>query len=60
MPLELTTTIGEAQDDPVIDPAEPPDGGYGWVIVGCCFTINFFTWGVIPVSQLVTHLGPSC
>ncbi|PMD56279.1 major facilitator superfamily protein [Hyaloscypha bicolor E] len=25
----------------------PPDGGYGWVCVACCFTINAFTWGVL-------------
>ncbi|KAK1564206.1 major facilitator superfamily transporter [Colletotrichum navitas] len=24
----------------------PPDGGYGWVIVASCFTLNCFTWGV--------------
>ncbi|KAF2436273.1 MFS general substrate transporter [Tothia fuscella] len=29
------------------DISKPPDGGYGWVIVGCNFTINCFTWGVI-------------
>ncbi|KAJ5779689.1 major facilitator superfamily domain-containing protein [Penicillium paradoxum] len=23
----------------------PPDGGYGWVCVGACFSINCFTWG---------------
>ena len=25
---------------------EPPDGGYGWVCVACCFLINAHTWGV--------------
>ncbi|QSZ29068.1 hypothetical protein DSL72_003578 [Monilinia vaccinii-corymbosi] len=24
----------------------PPDGGYGWVCVGCVFLINAHTWGV--------------
>ncbi|KPI40333.1 putative transporter MCH2 [Cyphellophora attinorum] len=24
-----------------------PDGGYGWVCVGCVFAINGFTWGVV-------------
>ena len=28
----------------------PPDGGYGWVCVGACFTINCFTWGTVSVS----------
>ncbi|KAJ9663815.1 hypothetical protein H2198_000575 [Neophaeococcomyces mojaviensis] len=25
---------------------KPPDGGYGWVCIGACFTINGFTWGI--------------
>ncbi|CAN9402135.1 unnamed protein product [Alternaria alternata] len=25
----------------------PPDGGYGWVCVATCFTINCFTWGTV-------------
>lgn len=29
----------------------PPDGGYGWVCVAACFTINCFTWGTVSVSQ---------
>jgi hypothetical protein len=33
----------------------PPDGGYGWVCVACCFTINAFTWGVLSVSPLLFH-----
>ncbi|KAI9678690.1 MAG: hypothetical protein M1817_005747 [Caeruleum heppii] len=24
-----------------------PDGGYGWVNVGVCFSINCFTWGAV-------------
>lgn len=24
----------------------PPNGGYGWVCVACCFWINAHTWGV--------------
>lgn len=23
-----------------------PEGGYGWVVVGCSFCINGFTWGI--------------
>lgn len=30
----------------------PPDGGYGWVIVASCATLNGFTWGVSAVSSL--------
>lgn len=29
--------------------AEPPDGGYGWVCVACCFFINAHTWGINSV-----------
>ncbi|EUC40116.1 hypothetical protein COCMIDRAFT_109615 [Bipolaris oryzae ATCC 44560] len=25
----------------------PPDGGYGWICVAACFTINCFTWGTV-------------
>ena len=28
---------------------EPPDGGYGWVCVACCFWINAHTWGINSV-----------
>ncbi|KAF2002898.1 MFS general substrate transporter [Amniculicola lignicola CBS 123094] len=24
----------------------PPNGGYGWVMVGCCFVLNAHTWGL--------------
>ena len=34
---------------PLADPADPPDGGYGWVCVGCNFTVNAFTWGLSAV-----------
>lgn len=33
----------------------PPDGGYGWVVVGCCFMVNAMTWGV----NSVRHPSPS-
>lgn len=33
-------------------PDETPDGGYGWVCVVTCFTINCFTWGVVAVGQI--------
>lgn len=27
----------------------PPNGGYGWVCVGCAFWINANTWGINSV-----------
>lgn len=44
------TTAG--QDADVAQPVEkevvdsPPNGGYGWVCVLCCFWINAHTWGI--------------
>ena len=29
----------------------PPDGGYGWVCVGCVLLINAHTWGLNFVSS---------
>ena len=31
-------------NEPKVD--VPPDGGYGWVCVACCFLINAHTWGI--------------
>lgn len=30
---------------------EPPNGGYGWVIVASCFLVNGHTWGVNAVRS---------
>ncbi|PMD38794.1 major facilitator superfamily protein [Hyaloscypha variabilis F] len=40
-----TTLTHELSFEEIRD--SPPDGGYGWVCVACCFTINAFTWGVL-------------
>ncbi|KAK9350179.1 major facilitator superfamily domain-containing protein [Lipomyces doorenjongii] len=34
-----------AQDDEKETP--PPDGGYGWLCVAACFTVNCFSWGIV-------------
>ncbi|KAK5020906.1 hypothetical protein LTS07_011371 [Exophiala sideris] len=32
--------------------AQCPDGGYGWICLACCFTINCFTWGIVASRPL--------
>lgn len=45
------TRLVAVENSPEATIAEPPpDGGYGWVVVGACFTINCFSWGVTAVS----------
>ena len=43
-------TQDRTSDEAALPPARaadvPPDGGYGWVCVGCCFLINGHTWGI--------------
>ncbi|KAL2043533.1 hypothetical protein N7G274_003840 [Stereocaulon virgatum] len=34
----------EVEEKNTVD--EPPNGGYGWVCVACCFLINAHTWGI--------------
>ncbi|KIW42984.1 uncharacterized protein PV06_06473 [Exophiala oligosperma] len=37
---------------------EMPDGGYRWVCLACCFTINCFTWGIVASRPLdYTSIG---
>jgi hypothetical protein len=48
LPLESVESLRVPAVLPLPDSSDaPPDGGYGWVCVGCVFTINAFTWGVI-------------
>ncbi|OMP86925.1 putative transporter MCH2 [Diplodia seriata] len=36
--------------------AAPPDGGYGWVCVGCVFFLNACTWGIAATyGVFLTH-----
>ncbi len=34
----------------------PPDGGYGWVCLATCFTVNCFTWGVVAVGPQLPYI----
>lgn len=38
----------DAEKQPSVTPAAdvPPNGGYGWVCVACCFLLNAHTWGL--------------
>jgi hypothetical protein len=49
---QLATTTQLEKVDSVAD--VPPDGGYGWVVVGCLLWINANSWGVngVSLSQL--------
>lgn len=48
---EKTIAALDAGPTPTPKPVdEPPDGGYGWVCVACCFWINAHTWGINSVS----------
>jgi len=42
--------FNDAGDDDTRREEAPPDGGYGWICVAACFTINCFTWGTVSVS----------
>lgn len=46
---ETSSLVGLEHED--ITPEPPPDGGYGWIIVGSCFVLNACTWGVTAVSR---------
>lgn len=55
-PVENEGEQFESQAPPGSNPDHAvPDGGWGWVCVGACFTINAFTWGVVAVCTL-----PAC
>ncbi|KAI9677061.1 MAG: hypothetical protein M1817_006900 [Caeruleum heppii] len=55
IPIRAPEDVGSVREisDPESDPTAiiekpdaPPDGGYGWVCVACCFWINAHTWGL--------------
>lgn len=46
-----------ADNDTFAQEDVPPDGGYGWICVAACFTVNCFTWGTVSVSTTVPEGG---
>jgi MFS family permease len=49
----ICNSLQDAEDPSLVVPG-PPDGGYGWVCVTACFTINCFTWGVVAVRGFIS------
>ena len=50
--LAVLTNEGQSSRTQAIDREYvPPDGGYGWVCVGCVFLVNAHTWGLNFVSE---------
>lgn len=68
---QQATTTAQADDEMWVEPSQildtnpsesvaidvPPDGGYGWVCVACCFTVNAMTWGVNSVRKALWRTG---
>lgn len=49
---ELGSSEAQSSVTAVLQAQEPPDGGYGWVIVGCIFMANgkhLFSFGVVSL-----------
>ncbi|KAI4100635.1 MAG: hypothetical protein L6R37_005347 [Teloschistes peruensis] len=46
-PSATTNEFDNVGDDDSSREDTPPDGGYGWICVAACFTINCFTWGTV-------------
>ena len=50
-PENVLEQLQNVEPQPEVAPARPPayvppNGGYGWVCVACCFFINGHTWGI--------------
>lgn len=60
MPVGSITELDDHSGPPNQVYEEPPDGGYGWVQVAVCFTINGFTWGQVAVSDIALDCSTAC
>ncbi|CAN9227214.1 unnamed protein product [Alternaria alternata] len=47
LPISPPVQFDDVSDEDTRGGDTPPDGGYGWVCVAACFTINCFTWGAV-------------
>lgn len=50
-PIGNITELNDHSAPPTQAYEDPPDGGYGWLQVAVCFTVNGFTWGQVAVSD---------
>jgi hypothetical protein len=48
-PDTVAHEVNDGQGDNITLEDVPPDGGYGWICVAACFSINCFTWGAVSV-----------
>ena len=69
--VELETQRVEAQHDGEDDltrvsrlvDSTVPDGGYGWVVVACCFVLTFwfvgttYSWGILQGALVKQHVA---
>ena len=51
--LGVGNTDEEERGEEVDHSSDVPEGGYGWVIVGCLIAINASTWGELTSSPLL-------
>jgi len=54
-PIGDNTELNDHNAPPTQAYDDPPDGGYGWVQVAVCFTVNGFTWGQVAVSDIAIN-----
>lgn len=53
-PADDSEKFGAGEPDARVRTAdEPPNGGYGWVCVACCFWVNAHTWGINSASSSI-------
>lgn len=57
--VERESEKSKGEDDIDNGSEKLPNGGYGWVCVGCVFWINVCTWGISSVCFLNVYFTPA-